>query len=91
MDARLDQLLKAAGEPTRLRILDLLSQGPACVCELQATLGLPQPTVSRHLAYLRGVGMVVCERRGPRIVYSIVSPTTRPMRALLNLLETING
>lgn len=41
-------ILKSAGEPTRLRILNLLRQGDICVCDLQAVLAIPQPTISRH-------------------------------------------
>jgi DNA-binding transcriptional ArsR family regulator len=84
--AHLDLVLRAAGEPTRLRLLSLLRQGAACVCELQATLGVPQPTVSRHLAALRAAGLVTCARRGTRVVYSLGpadSPQTKVLRAIL--------
>ncbi|HPI33500.1 MAG TPA: metalloregulator ArsR/SmtB family transcription factor, partial [candidate division Zixibacteria bacterium] len=43
---------KALADPTRLRLLVLLTAGELCVGDLAATLGLPQPTVSRHLARL---------------------------------------
>ncbi len=84
---RLDEVLKAAGEPTRLRILNLLREGDICVCDLQAVLGLPQHHVSRHLAALRHAGLVADERDGQRVVYSL-SPADGPeLKALQRLLR----
>lgn len=51
-------LLLAAAEPTRLRILNCLAAAPLFVSDLQAVLDLPQPTVSRHLQVLRRAGLV---------------------------------
>jgi len=84
---RLDELLKAAGEPTRLRILNLLRRGSICVCEIQAVLRLTQSTVSRHLAALRHAGLVTDVREGPRVIYSLASPDSPQVAALLALLE----
>jgi ArsR family transcriptional regulator len=53
---------KALADATRLRILTLLVEGEVCVCEIHDTLRLPQPTVSRHLAYLRRSGLVEARR-----------------------------
>lgn len=50
---------KGFADPTRIRILNLLAAGELCVCDLVALLRLSQPTVSRHLAYLRRTGLVV--------------------------------
>lgn len=69
----LHRLFKALAEPTRLRILNLLLIQPFCVCELESILGLPQPLLSRHLAYLRSAGLVVDKRQGMRVQYSLVS------------------
>ena len=87
MDTRLDELLKAAGEPTRLRILNLLRKGSICVCDLQRVLEIPQPTISRHLAALRHVGLVVDSRIGTRVIYSLAPPTTARLEALQKLLK----
>jgi len=84
----IDSLLKAAAEPTRLRILNLLRLGRVCVCDLQLGLGIPQPTVSRHLATLRHVGLVVDQRQGNRTLYSLVPATTPQLKALRQLVET---
>jgi ArsR family transcriptional regulator len=85
--ARLDQVLKAAGEPTRLRILNLLQAGGICVCDLQAVLEIPQHTVSRHLAALRHAGLVVDERNGQRVIYSLAPATAPPVKAMRRVLE----
>ena len=49
-----DRMFRALSDRTRLRILHLLLPGELCVCHLVNVLDLPQPKVSRHLAYLRG-------------------------------------
>ena len=54
----------ALADPTRLRILSLLGNGEICVCHLHASLDVPQPTASRHLAYLRKSGLVEARRDG---------------------------
>lgn len=51
-------MFRAFSDPIRLRILNLLQDGELCVCDLVEVLELPQPTVSRHLAYLRRAGLV---------------------------------
>src|SRR5262249_42668842 len=48
----LEHLFIALADKTRLRILALLGKNEVCVCHIHDSLGLPQPTVSRHLAYL---------------------------------------
>jgi ArsR family transcriptional regulator, arsenate/arsenite/antimonite-responsive transcriptional repressor len=72
--AAIDQLevvFKALADRTRLRILALLGNDEVCVCHLHDTLGLPQPTVSRHLAYLRRSGLVDVRRDGVWMHYQI--------------------
>lgn len=85
--ARLDAILGAAGEPTRLRLLNLLLRGSICVCDLQAVLEVPQPTVSRHLAALRHAGLVEDSRIGPRVFYALARPATPTLRAFLKFLR----
>lgn len=54
----------ALADPTRLRILSLLGNEEVCVCHIHASLDVPQPTASRHLAYLRKSGLVEARRDG---------------------------
>lgn len=67
----LEKTLKALADSSRLRILNILLQQEVCVCDLQSVLGLPQPLLSRHLAYLRNAGVVRDRRDGSRVFYSL--------------------
>lgn len=60
----LTSVYAALADPTRLRILSLLSEDEICVCLIHASLDVPQPTASRHLAYLRKSGLVEARRDG---------------------------
>jgi ArsR family transcriptional regulator len=64
-------LFKTLSDPTRLRLLNLLAEEEVCVCDLQGTLGLDQPKVSRHLAQLRRAGLVEVERDGKWMHYRL--------------------
>jgi ArsR family transcriptional regulator len=64
----------ALADPTRLRILSVLKDGEVCVCHIHGSLGVPQPTASRHLAYLRKVGLVSARRDGIWMHYSLARP-----------------
>lgn len=57
-------MFRAFSDPTRLRILHLLLDGELCVGDLVKILKVPQPTASRHLAYLRRTGLVATRRNG---------------------------
>jgi DNA-binding transcriptional ArsR family regulator len=58
-------------DPSRIMILYTLSQNPRNVTELSSELNMPQPLVSRHLKLLRDRGMVISERHGTTITYSL--------------------
>jgi ArsR family transcriptional regulator len=70
----------ALADPTRLRILSLLGEGEICVCHIHASLDVPQPTASRHLAYLRKSGLVAVRRDGIWMHYR-VAPQENPVVA----------
>lgn len=61
----------ALGDPTRVRILDALSHGELCVCDLAAVLGLSQSGVSHQLRLLRGMRLVRPRREGRVVFYSL--------------------
>jgi ArsR family transcriptional regulator, arsenate/arsenite/antimonite-responsive transcriptional repressor len=76
----LENVFKALADKTRLRILALLGNNEVCVCHIHDSLGLPQPTVSRHLAYLRKSGLVAARRDGVWMHYQVsraLSPLAR--------------
>jgi ArsR family transcriptional regulator, lead/cadmium/zinc/bismuth-responsive transcriptional repressor len=61
----------ALADPTRVRILDVLSHGELCVCDLAAVLGLSQSAVSHQLRLLRGIRLVRPRREGRIVFYSL--------------------
>lgn len=68
----MERIFKALADRTRLRIVGVLLAQEACVCDLQAILGLSQPLLSRHLAYLRSAGLICDRRVGTRVYCSLV-------------------
>ena len=79
----LDTLFKGFADPTRIRILSLLAAGELCVCDIVEILGLPQPTVSRHLAYLRRSGLVEATREWKFAHYRLAEPANAVHRNLV--------
>ncbi|MBI4518532.1 MAG: winged helix-turn-helix transcriptional regulator [Deltaproteobacteria bacterium] len=69
--AGVDLMFRAFADRTRLRILQLLQHGPLCVGDLVAILRAPQPTVSRHLGYLRRSGFVEPRQHGLWMFYEL--------------------
>jgi ArsR family transcriptional regulator len=76
----LTSVYAALADPTRLRILSLLSEDEICVCHIHAGLDVPQPTASRHLAYLRKSGLVAARRDGIWMHYRL-APIGNPVVA----------
>lgn len=70
------EVYKALADETRLRILALLRDGEVCVCHIHGGLRMPQPTVSRHLAYLRKSGLVEARRDGVWMHYRLAVPSS---------------
>jgi DNA-binding transcriptional ArsR family regulator len=73
-------LFRALGQPARIRILLAIGQGEACVCHLEAVLGMRQAYISQHLMALRDIGLVTTRREGRYIFYRLQNPS------LLNLI-----
>jgi DNA-binding transcriptional ArsR family regulator len=72
-DARA-RIVKALAHPTRLFVVDELSRGTRCVCELQRMVGADMSTVSKHLSILRAAGIVEVDKRGAQVFYSLRVP-----------------
>lgn len=68
------KLLRALGDPTRLRIIEILLDGPRFQKQIIADVGLSQGQVSAHLACLTWCGFVEAERQGRRVEYTIGDP-----------------
>ena len=81
MDAKLREqykvraaVIKAMGHPTRLFIVDELSRGERCVCELTEMIGADISTISKHLSVLKNAGIAQDDKRGAQVFYSLRVP-----------------
>jgi ArsR family transcriptional regulator len=88
---RVDVLFRAFSDRTRLRILHMLGGGEVCVCDLVSVLDVPQPKVSRHLAYLRRAGLVLARKQGLWMYYRLAPPRQRVHEKLLECLGCCFG
>jgi ArsR family transcriptional regulator len=85
------ETLKILSDPTRLRILNLLSHGELCVCELEYVLGIKQANLSKHLGILNRNHLISGQRRNKFVYYSLEDTffETYPFaRDILALLKT---
>ena len=78
-------LFRSLGDETRLRIVARLAAGEARVVDLTGELGLAQSTVSKHLACLRGCGLVDYRAEGRQSFYALTRPE------LMDLLRAAEG
>ena len=65
------EIAKALAHPTRLYIVDMLSKGERCVCELREAVGADFSTVSKHLSVLKKAGILEDEKRGLQVYYRL--------------------
>ncbi len=68
------RVMKALASPVRLKIVDELSRGERCMCELQPLFPMNKSTLSRHIAELKNVGIVGERREGVRIFLRLQTP-----------------
>jgi arsenate reductase/ArsR family transcriptional regulator len=87
-----ESTLKAAADPTRVRILKILEGGEMCVCQVIAILSLGQSTVSKHLFLLRTAGLIKDRRDRKWVHYSLDRGSDSPYagRILRNLRGWLN-
>lgn len=86
------KVVRALGDKNRLMILKLLEDRELCVCEMQAALGIAQPTVSKHLKILEKAGLVHRKKEGLWVNYRLNRESKSPyVASIINLLkETLN-
>jgi len=86
------KLYKALMHPARLAILDLLREGEACVCHMEAVFGYRQAYISQQLMVLKEAGLVQMRREGLNIYYRVIRPeifgVMDAMRALTGIHPT---
>jgi ArsR family transcriptional regulator len=81
------QIYQCLCDVTRLRILNLLTEGELCVCHFQEILVEPQVKVSKHLAYLKSRGLVLARKQANWMIYSIPPKPSRELSANLACLQ----
>src|SRR5688500_13860221 len=86
-----DRVFRALADKTRLRILYLLLSGELCVCDIVSSLDCPQPTASRHLAYLRRAGLVTVRKDGIWSHYRLALESSDFELAVRNCIECCSG
>jgi len=79
-------MFRAFSDPIRLRMLHLLLKGELCVCDIVSVLRVPQPTASRHLAYLRRAGLVAKRKQGLWAYYKLTEASSPFHRSLIKCL-----
>lgn len=90
----IEEVLKALADHNRLRILNLLQDGPLCVCDLEEVLGINQSNLSRHLAKLKQAGLLKAKKQGLFIYYSlndVEAPYAEAIRLLYGSLRHSGG
>jgi ArsR family transcriptional regulator, arsenate/arsenite/antimonite-responsive transcriptional repressor len=82
------EVLKALADPTRVQIMLSLreAKAPVCVCDLTATFALSQPTISHHMAKLRGAGLVEATRQGIWSYYRLATHLPAGVRRIVEAL-----
>lgn len=77
------EIIKAMAHPSRLVMLEELSKGERCVCDLQEFVGADMSTVSKHLSIMKSAGLVLDDKRGTSVFYSLRTP------CVLNFLDCV--
>jgi len=73
-EAKIAEILKALGHPTRVKIVKFLSSGEKCVKDIWQELGIPQPTASQHINILKNARIISYRREGVKTCYKIEMP-----------------
>jgi len=77
------KVIRAFSDPNRVKLLKMLQQRTMCVCEIQAALGIAQPTVSKHLKVLEDAGLVAHKKDGLWVNYHLTDGGKSPYAASL--------
>jgi ArsR family transcriptional regulator, arsenate/arsenite/antimonite-responsive transcriptional repressor len=85
----LEGYFKGLSDITRLRIMNLLLQGELCVCDIQRIVAGTQPTISRHLNYLKQSGLVLDRRDGLRVFYRVTRENNGDRKTLHQFLRKV--
>lgn len=84
-------VIKALAHPSRLRIAEILSTGPACVTEIHREIGGDLSTVSKHLTIMREAGWLTAEKNGLHIFYQLSCPCLDDFLRCIDTLASTNS
>lgn len=79
-------IYKCIADSQRLRIINLLNDGPLCVCHLQKILDATQVKMSKQLAIMKQLGIIEAKREGTWMIYSLIQPMSSLLQTNLNHL-----
>lgn len=82
------EVLKALAHPTRLFVIDFLSDGEKCVCEIVEQVGVDTSTISKHLSIMKNAGLIEDEKRGLNVFYKTACPC---ISNLFTCLESVSN
>jgi ArsR family transcriptional regulator len=75
------KVMKALSDPNRIKLIKILQNKVMCVCEIQAALGIAQPTVSKYLRILKDAGLVRFRKDGLWVNYHLSDGSSSPYAA----------
>lgn len=84
-------ICKAMGDPNRLQIIEMLSDGEKCACKLLEHFHITQPTLSHHMRLLCKCGMVDVRKEGKWSHYSLNAQTLDSFKTFVNALNSCKG
>ncbi|GEQ50451.1 ArsR/SmtB family transcription factor [Tetragenococcus koreensis] len=87
---RLSKIMKAIADPNRLQILDMISTGEKCACDILDDFEFTQPTLSHHMKVLIEAGIVTARKEGKWHYYSLVTENVEEFQKLTNQIFKMN-
>jgi len=85
------QVLKALADETRLRMLNLLTYGELCVCDIENTLGIQQSNASRHLTKLKQSGIIESEKKSQWVYFRFNQETLQKYPFLNDIIDELSN
>ena len=73
------ELFKTLGHPVRIKILQMLTKGERCVCEIMENIDIEQSNLSQHLGVLKKQGLIDSRKDGQRVIYWIAYPSVKQL------------
>lgn len=84
------KMMKAIAEPNRLQILDMISTGEKCACNILDHFDFTQPTLSHHMKVLMDAGIVTARKEGKWQYYSLASENVEEFQAIMNQIFKVD-